>query len=93
MMCRNDSLKESHSLVLSTLTIRVQLIRVKGQPAVVFFIWDAIIVVVMVAGITFTILVVVGLVGVGDVRAVVHVVLVTVFVNVLVVVTFVSHAI
>lgn len=93
MMCRNDSLKESHSLVLSTLTIRVQLIRVKGQPAVVFFIWDAIIVVVMVAGITFTILVVVGLVGVGDVRAVVHVVLVTVFVNVLVVVTFVSDAI
>lgn len=75
------------------LTIRVQLIRVKGQSAVVFVIRNAIIVIVVVAGVTLAILVVVCLVGVGDVGAVVQVVLVTILVNVLVIVALVSYAI
>lgn len=47
----------------------------------------------MVTGITLAILVVVCLVGVGYVGAVVQIVLVTIFVNVLVVVALVSYAI
>lgn len=75
------------------LTIRVQLIGVKHQSTVVFFIRNAIIVIVMVAGITLAIFVVVCLVGIGDVGAVVQVILVTILINVLVVVALVSHAI
>lgn len=75
------------------LTIRVDLIRVEGQPTVVFFIRNAVIVIIMVTGITLAILVVVCLVGVGYVGAVVQIVLVTIFVNVLVVVALVSYAI
>lgn len=69
------------------------MIRVKGQAAVVFVVRDAVIVIIMVAGITLAILVVVCLVGVGDVWAVVQVVLVTIFVNVLVVIALVAYAI
>jgi len=75
------------------LTIRVQLIWVKRQPAVVLLIGNAVVVVVMVARVTLAILVVVYLVGVGYVGAVVQVVLVAVLVNVLVVVALVSDEI
>lgn len=47
----------------------------------------------MVTGITLAIFVMVCLVGVGDVGAVIQIILVTIFINVLVVVTLVSHAI
>ena len=54
---------------------------------------NAIIVIIVVAGVTLAIFVVVCLVGVGDVGAVVQIVLVTVLVNVLVVVALVSYAV
>lgn len=75
------------------LTIRVQLIRIERQPAVVFIIRDAIVVVIMVTGVTFAILVMVSLVGVGNIRAVVQVVLVSILINVLIAVALVSHAV
>lgn len=78
---------------LDRLTIGVCLIGVMNQPAVVFVIWNAIVVIVMVAGVTLAILVMVRLVGVGYVGAVVQVVLVTVLINVLVVVALVSNTI
>ena len=80
-------------LEVNRLTIRIQLIGVKDQPAVVLVVRDTIIVVVMVAGISLAVLVVVGLVGIGDVGAVVQVVLVSVLIDVLVTVTLVAHAV
>jgi len=74
-------------------TIRVQLIRIEDQSAVVFVIRDAIIVVVVVTSISLAILVMVNLVSVGDVWAVVQIVLVSVLINVLVTVTLVSHTV
>lgn len=53
------------------LTIRVELIRVKCQSAVVFVIRNAVIVVIMIASVSLAILVVVYLVGVRNVGAVV----------------------
>lgn len=81
------------TMLRGQLTIRVQLIRVKSQPAVVFVIRNAVVVIIMVAGVTLAILVVICLVGVGYVGAVVQVVLVTVLVNVLVVIALVSYTI
>lgn len=75
------------------LTIRIQLIRIGNQSAVVFIIRNAVIVVIIVASISFTILVVISLVSIRDVRAVVQVVLVTVLINILVAVTFVSNTV
>lgn len=78
---------------MNRLTIGIQLIGVRGQPAVVLVVGDTIVVVVVVTGVSLAVLVVVGLVGVGDVRAVVQVVLVSVLVDVLVAVTLVAHAV
>lgn len=75
------------------LTIRVQLVRVEGQSAVVLVIRDAVVVVIVVTSVSLAVLVMVGLVGVGDVRAVVQVVLVSILIDVLVAVALVSHAI
>lgn len=69
------------------------MIWIENQSAVVFVIRDAIIIIIVVTGISFTILVVVSLVRVGDVRAVVKVVLVTVLIDILVAVTFVSNTV
>ena len=65
-------------LEVNRLTIRIQLIGVSGQSAVVLIVWDTVIVVIMVTGISLAVLVVVRLVGIGDVGAVVQVVLVAV---------------
>ena len=75
------------------LTIRINLVRIECQPAVVLLIWNAVIVVIVVTGISLAVFVVVGLVGIGNVRAVVQVILVTILVNVFVAVAFVPHAI
>lgn len=75
------------------LTIRVQLVRVEGQSAVVLVIRDAVVVIIMVTGVSLAILVMVSLVGVGNVWAVVQVVLVSIFINVLIAVTLVSHTV
>lgn len=80
-------------IIFDGLTIRVHLIRVEGQPAVVLVVRNAVIIVIMVASVALAILVVVSLVGIGYVGAVVQVVLVTILVNVLVVVALVSYAI
>lgn len=81
------------SSLLEPLTIGVDLVRVEGQSAVIFLIWDPVIVIIVVAGISFSVFVVVGLVSVGDVGAVVQVILVAVLINVLVAVTLVSHTV
>lgn len=83
----------SYEYLEAKLTIRIQLIWIENQSAVVFVIRDAIIIIIVVTGISFTILVVVSLVRVGDVRAVVKVVLVTVLIDILVAVTFVSNTV
>ena len=80
-------------LEVNRLTIRIQLIGVSGQSAVVLIVWDTVIVVIMVTGISLAVLVVVRLVGIGDVGAVVQVVLVSVLIDVLVTVTLVAHAV
>lgn len=81
---------DSYDLVL---TIWVLLIRVVSEAAVVPVIWDTIIVIIRITGISFAILIVVGLVGIGDVRAVILVVLVAIFVYVLIIVTLVTNQI
>lgn len=73
----------------ATLTVRVQLVPVGHQPAVVPVIRDAVVVIVVVAGVSLPVLVVVCLVAVGDVGTVVKRVLVAVLIDVLVVVTHV----
>lgn len=69
------------------------MIRVEGESAVVFFIRHTIIVIIVIAGVSFAVLVVVDLVGVGDVGTVVKVVLMAIFIDVLVVVTLVSNVV
>lgn len=69
------------------------MIFIGNQSAVVFLIRDAVIIIIVVASISFTILVVISLVSIGDVRAVVQVVLVTVLIDILVAVTFVSNTV
>lgn len=73
------------------LTVRVQLVCVGRQSAVVPVVRYSVVVVVVVTRVPFAIPVVVGLVGVGHVRAVVLVVLMAVFINVLVVIALVSN--
>lgn len=75
------------------LTIGVNLVRIMCQSAIVLVVWDAVIIVIVVTRISLAVLVVIGLIGVGDVRAVVQVVLVSVLINVLVAVTLVSHTV
>lgn len=73
------------------LTVRVQLVCVGRQSAVVPVVRDSIIVVVIVTGIPFAILVMVSLVWVGHIGAVILVVLMAVFIDVLVVIALVSN--
>lgn len=80
-----------HICIELSLTIRVQLVPVGHQSAVVSVVRNAIVVVVMVTDVTFPVVVVVCLVAVGDVRAVVHRVLVAILIDVLIVVARVSH--
>lgn len=69
------------------------MIWVEGESAVVFVVRHTIIVIVVITGISFAVLVVVNLVGVGDVRTVVKVVLMAILIDVLVVVTLVSNVV
>lgn len=69
------------------------MIRVECQPAVIFVVRDTVVVIIMVTDITFSVFVVVSLIGVRNVRAVVQVILVPILVNVLVAVALVSHAV
>lgn len=73
------------------LTIGVLLVGIGHEPAVVPVVRNAVIVIVMVAGVSLAVFVVVGLVGVGYVGTVVQVVLVAIFINILIVVTGVSN--
>lgn len=85
-----------HSAIIHPLqlfTIRVQLIFVGHQSAVVFLIRDPIVVIVEITSVSLAVFVVVGLVGVGYVGAVIQVVLVSVFINVLIVVTLVTNSV
>lgn len=73
------------------LTIRVQLIGVGCQSAVVLLVRYTIIIIVVVTCVSFAILVMVSLIGVGHIGTVVQVVLMAVFINVLVIVTLISN--
>ncbi|KAI1237810.1 hypothetical protein IHE44_0013897 [Lamprotornis superbus] len=75
------------------LTIRISLIWVGDQSAVIFVIRDTIIVIIMVTGITFSILVMVSLIGIGHIGAVIKVILMAIFIYVLVVVTLITYEI
>ena len=93
-LCHSQTaIKNAKVLEVNRLTIRIQLIGVSGQSAVVLIIWDTIIVIIMVTGISLAVLVMVRLVGIRDVGAVVQVVLVSVLIDVLVTVTLVAHAV
>lgn len=75
------------------LTIRIELVWVFDKAAVVFVVRYAIIVIVMIASISFAIFIMVDLVGIGDVGAIVQVVLMAVVIDVLVAVTLVSNVV
>lgn len=74
-----------------TLTVRVQLVPVGHQSAVVPVIRYTVVVIIVVAGVSLPVLVVVSLVAVGDVGTVVQRVLVAILVDVIAVITHVSH--
>ena len=74
-------------------TVRIQLVFVGYQSAVVLVIRNAVVVVIEVAGISFAVLVVVGLIGIGYVGTVVQVVLMSVLIYVLVIVARISNLI
>lgn len=76
---------------MTALTVRVQLVPVGHQSAVVPVVRDTVVVIVMVAGVSLPVVVMVGLVAVGDVRTVVERVLVAVLVDVIVVVAHVPN--
>lgn len=69
------------------------MIWVEGESAVVFFIRHAIIIIIVITGVSFPVLVMVDLVGVGNVGTVVKVVLMSILIDVLVVVTLVSNVV
>lgn len=69
------------------------MIGVGDESAVVFVVRYTIIVIIVIAGVSFAVLVMVGLVGIGDVGAVVKVVLMAILVDVLVAVTLVSDVV
>lgn len=77
----------------STITIGILLVRIGHKSAVVPVIRNAIIVIIMVTGISLAIFVMVSLVGIGHIGTVVQVVLVAVFINILIVVTGISNAV
>lgn len=87
--------KENRSLALhfTILTISVQLLWVESQSTVIFIIRDTIIIIIIITSISFAIFVMVSLVGIGNIRAVVQVVLMTIFVNILIAVTFISYTV
>lgn len=67
------------------------MVRIGHEPAVVLVIRNAVIVIIMVTGVSLAVFVVVSLVGVGHIGTVVQVVLVAIFINILIVVTGVSN--
>lgn len=69
------------------------MIFVRHQSAVVLVIRDSIIIVVKITSISFPIFVMVGLVGVGDVRTIIQAVLVPVLINILIVVALVTNSV
>lgn len=75
---------------IDILTIRVQLVCIGCQSAVVPVIRYTIVVIIRVTCVPFAIFVVVSLVGVGHIGTVVLVVLMTIFINVLVIITVIS---
>lgn len=75
------------------LTIRISLIWVGNQSAVIFVIRDTIIVIIVVTGITFPILVMVSLIGIGHIGAVIKIILMAIFIYVLVIVTLITYEI
>lgn len=78
---------------LCRLTIRVLLVRIGHESAVVPVIRNAVIVIIVVTGISLAVFVVVSLVGVGHIGTVVQVVLVAIFINILIVVTGIPNAV
>lgn len=74
-------------------TVRVQLVGIEGEPAVVLVVRYAIIIIIVITSVSLSVLVVVSLVGVRDVWAIVQIVLVSVLIDVLVAVTLVSYTI
>lgn len=73
------------------LTIGVLLLRVVSEATIVSVIWDTIIVIIRITGISFSIFIMVSLVSIWDVRAVILIVLVAIFIYVLIVVTLVTN--
>lgn len=73
------------------LTIRIHLIWVGNQSAVIFVIRNTIIVIIMVTGITFSILVMISLIGIGHIRAIIKIILMTIFIYILVVITLITY--
>lgn len=88
---QNQTLRTKWNSYDLVLTIWVLLLRVVSEATVVPVIWDTIIVIIRITGISFTILIVVSLVSIGDVRAVILVVLVAIFIYVLIIVTLVTN--
>ena len=76
---------------ITTLTIKVQLVPVGNQSAVVPVVRDTVVVIVVVARVSLAVVIMVGLVAIGDVGAVVQSVLVAVLIDVVVVVAHVPH--
>lgn len=85
------SFKVRRLLILHT--IRVQLVRIESEPAVVLVIRNTIVIIIMITSVSFSVFVMVSLVGVRYVRTVVQIVLVSILINVLVAVTLVSYAV
>lgn len=77
----------------SHLTIRISLIWVGNQSAVIFVIRNTIIVIIMVTGITFSILVMISLIGIGHIGTVIKIILMAIFIYVLVVVALITYAV
>lgn len=73
------------------LTIWVHLFLVGYQPTVIYVIRNSIIIIIKVTSISFSILVMICLVGIRNVRAIVYVVLMAILINILVVVTLISY--
>lgn len=75
------------------ITIRVQLVLVGNQSAVISIFRDAVIIIIVIASISFPISIVVSLVSIGYVWAVIHVILMSIFIYVLVVIALVPNEI
>lgn len=75
------------------LTICIYLIWIRHKSAVVPIIRNSVIVIVMVTGISFTIIVMVCLVSIGNIGTVIQVILMAILIYVLVIITLVSNQI